>query len=129
MPKKRNPHKKPINIAAEIRKQTRFDRLGTATPQCVHCLENDDRCLEDHHIAGRRYDSATMIECRNCHRKLSDMQKDHPEPVGNPPGLAERVAHFLLGLADVFELLIEKFRQFADDLLDGLKHATAGEGF
>lgn len=108
---------KPVNWAAEARRQKRLERMGAAKPRCLYCGENDDRCLEAHHIGARRYDPDTVIVCRNCHRKLSDMQRDHPKPVANPPGLEECVAHFLLGLADLFELLIRKFREFADKLL------------
>lgn len=128
-PNKRKEVANPVNFAAEIRKQKRLDRMEIASPRCVHCGENDDRCLEAHHIAGRKFDPATAIECRNCHRKLSDMQRDHPEPIANPPGLVERVAHFLLGLADLFELLIQKFREFADDLLKSRRQAADGEDF
>jgi hypothetical protein len=33
--------------------------------------------LEDHHIAGRKYDDMTVVTCLNCHRELTNMQKDH----------------------------------------------------
>lgn len=128
-PANKNGSTRPINFAAEARKQKRLDRLETANPQCVHCGESDDRCLEDHHIAGRRFDPATMVLCRNCHRKLSDMQRDHRKPIGNAPSLEECVAHFLLGLADLFELLIRKFREFAGILLENQKSATGSEVF
>lgn len=113
--------KKDINnkpyFAAERRKQARLDKLGTNAPRCVHCGENDQTCLEAHHVAGRAYDPDTMILCRNCHRKLSDMQQDHPRRIGTPPTSNEKIAHFLLGLADMFELLIRKCREFAEWLL------------
>jgi hypothetical protein len=35
-------------------------------------------CPARRDIAGRKYSDITVITCRNCHRKLSDMQKDHP---------------------------------------------------
>jgi hypothetical protein len=44
---------------------------------CVICCESDPRCLENHHIAGRKYDSLTVVVCLHCHCKLTDMQKDH----------------------------------------------------
>jgi hypothetical protein len=107
----------PVNFAAERRKQARLDKLGTNTPRCVLCGEDDYRCLEGHHIAGRAYDPYTMIFCRNCHRKLSDMQTDHPKQKSTPPTREEIIGHFLLGVADIFELLIGKFREFAKWLL------------
>ena len=34
-----------------------------------------------------------------------------------PAGILEKIGHFLLGIADLFELLIPKLREFARDLL------------
>lgn len=115
----------PINFAAEGRKQARLDRLDTSTPRCVRCGEDDDRCLEDHHVAGQAYDPETMIFCRNCHRKLSDMQKDHPKQKSKPPSQEEIIGHFLLGIADIFEFLVGKFREFAKWLLADAETTTS----
>lgn len=101
----------------ERRKQKALERLGTNSPVCVLCGETDWRCLELHHIAGKPFDGALAIVCRNCHRKLSDMQKDHPPPTSAPPDPFERIGHFLLGLADLFALLVEKLREFGNDLI------------
>jgi hypothetical protein len=100
----------------ECRRQSRLERLGTNTPRCIMCGEDDSRCLELHHIAGRQFDDDLAIVCRNCHRRLSDAQKDHPKPQGNEPSFEERLEHFLRGLADLFELLMKKMREFADAL-------------
>jgi hypothetical protein len=45
---------------------------------CLICGEDHLCCLEDHHISGRKHGDMTVFACRNCHRKLTDMQKDHP---------------------------------------------------
>ncbi len=55
--------------------------------------------------------------CRNCHRILSDWQKDHPACVGDPPNDLERIGHALLGLADMFELLVKWLREHATKLV------------
>lgn len=109
--------KSKTNFPAERRKQARLENLETNSPRCVRCGEEDYTCLEAHHVAGKAYDPDTMIFCRNCHRKLSDMQKDHPPQISSPPATNEVVAHFLLGLADIFEFLLGKFREFATRLL------------
>ena len=101
----------------EARHQTRLERLGTATPRCVVCGLEDDRCLEAHHIAGRRFDPLTAIVCRNHHRILSDDQKDHPDPIKGPPSLHERIGHFLKGLADLFVMLAATMHGFGDALI------------
>lgn len=103
--------------ADERRKQAAFRRLGTDRPQCVGCGEDDWRCLERHHAAGRAYDPETVILCRNCHRKLSD-PRDNAGAPADPP-LLERVGHYLLGLTALFLLLAAKLKDVARELIDG----------
>jgi hypothetical protein len=105
-------------LAKERRKQKCLERLGTNSPQCIVCGEDNPHCLELHHIAGRRFDHETVIVCKNCHRKLSDAQRDHPKSEGGEPSLEERLVHFLLGVADLLELLVTEFREFANRLLE-----------
>jgi hypothetical protein len=113
----RDPEKE-IEIRREARRQRAIERLGIKNAKCIYCGESDPIVLEKHHIAGQAYDQSTVIVCRNCHRKLSDRQKDHPDKIQDPPDTAEIIAHFLLGLADLFEFLIEKFREFAAQLME-----------
>jgi hypothetical protein len=100
----------------ERRTQRALERLGTTNPRCFFCDCNDPLALELHHIAGRGYADDLVIVCRNCHRRLSDSQKDHPPSISNPPSDPERIAHFLFGLADLFELLVKRLREFAERL-------------
>lgn len=102
----------------ETRRQKAFDRLGTDEPICPFCGETDWRCMELHHIAGDGFDQTLVTVCRNCHRKLSDMQKDHPPKLAEEPTRLESIAHFLLGLADLFLLLEAKLLEFGNYLLD-----------
>jgi hypothetical protein len=114
---KRSPEKE-TEIRRESRRQRALERLGVDNPKCIYCDEDDPLVLERHHLGGQAYDGATVIVCRNHHRKLSDRQKDHPEKIGDPPDKLEAIGHFLLGLADLSELLIKKLREFAAVLLD-----------
>jgi hypothetical protein len=107
-----------IENEQERRKQKALERLGTNNPVCVLCGETDWRCLELHHLAGKPFDGALAIVCRNCHRKLSDMQKDHPQPTSTPPDALDRIGHFLLGLADLFALLVAKLREFGEFMIE-----------
>ncbi len=108
-PEKRNKEK---------RKQDRLEKLGTQTPVCCLCGETDDRCLEAHHIAGRKFAPETSIVCRNCHRKLSDAQRDHPKGIGQSPSLMETIGHFLLGLGDMLALAAIKLKEFGAYLIE-----------
>jgi len=118
-------------LKRERRKQRALERLGTNTPRCPFCGIDEPLVFELHHVPGRDFDESneTLVPvCRNCHRILSDWQKDHPPGNSDPPSDPERIAHFLLGLADMFELLVKRLRQFAEKLfaIDGQR--TTGRG-
>ena len=102
----------------ERRRQSALERLGVKNPACIYCGETDPLILERHHIAGRAYDRSTVVLCRNHHRKLSDQQKDQPPKITEIPDGVESIAHFLEGLADLFELLVGKLREFAKLLFE-----------
>jgi len=105
----------------EVRKQNRLEQLGTNHPVCVACGEDDWRCLEDHHIAGRKFDHECATLCRNCHRKVSDDQKGHPKKLAKESIKTESIGHFLLGLADLFALLVIKLRAFGHELIQAAR--------
>ena len=114
-------------LKREARLQRIYERLGVDTPRCIECGLDDVRCLEAHHIAGRKFDDTTVILCRNHHRILSDDQKDHPQLIGNEPTLHERVGHFLKGLADLFALLVAKLHEYGDELIAFAKREVASK--
>jgi hypothetical protein len=111
-----------------IRQQQRFERLGTDKPVCVICGFDDDRALERHHIAGQSYDDAEAIVCKNCHRVLSDDQRDHPVKIEGPPTKVECIGRLLCGLADLFELLAQKLREFGKALIELARDLLAQPG-
>jgi hypothetical protein len=108
---------KETEIQRDARRQRAIERLGCSNPACVVCGENDPLVLEKHHLEGQAFGNTLVIVCRNHHRKLSDRQKDHPGKIGDPPDELEKIAHFLMGLTDLFELLIKKLREFAAKLI------------
>jgi len=112
----------------EKRRQRALERLGTTKPKCIYCEESDPHCLELHHLPDRTYGDDTVIVCRNHHRKLSNMQKGHPKQIGSPPDPLECIAHFLLCLADFFELLIEKLRESGDKLISEVSVRSESQG-
>jgi len=98
------------------RRQARLERLGAADPACVVCGESDDRVLQRHHLAGQAYGEELVLVCANCHHKLSDAQADHPADGPAPPFLV-RLAHYLLGLADLAAEVAARLRDYALELL------------
>ena len=105
-------------FAKERRKQKRLETLGSNNPVCGTCGERDWRCLEAHHVADHSRDDLTVAICRNCHRKVSDDQKDHPAFNRSADPMLDRIGHFLLGLADLLKLIIERLYIFAHVLIE-----------
>ena len=111
----------------ETRRQRRLRRLGNNNPICGTCGERDDRCLELHHPADHGRDELMVTICRNCHRKVSDNQKDHPaNDLAADPTL-DRMGHFMLGLADLLSLIVEKLIEFGHILI-GMAATKNAEG-
>ena len=116
-----------MNNAQETRKQKRLETLGNNHPVCTICGEDDWRCIEQHHIAGRAYADELCNICRNCHRKLSDEQKDHPKQIGKQSIKEEAIGHFLIGLADFLALLVIKLKEFGYHLIQSAQSAVSGK--
>jgi len=113
----------------EARKENALKRLGTRNPSCTACGEADPRCMELHHVAGRKHHDDTAIVCRNCHRKLSDQQLDHTADLAGQNPMLATIGHYLLGLADLLMLLASTLVQFGRSLIDlAQQPATLGEG-
>ena len=67
---------------------------------------------ELHHIGGKSHGDLA-IECANCHRSLSDEQRDHVPPGPSPPsGRMAEIGRYLLGLAAMLAMVVEALRDF-----------------
>ena len=109
-------------LTAERRKQLRLEKLGTNEPRCGTCGDDRWQCIEAHHVAGQQYHSSTVLLCRNCHRVASNGQCDHPsaaEP--NDPALFA-IGRFLLGLADMLRVIVERLFAFGQELTARAAH-------
>lgn len=115
------------NLARETRKQRRLEILGTNAPRCGICGESDWRCMELHHIADHGRDDATVCICRNCHRKVSDDQRDHPPFNPNADTVLDSIGHFLLGLADMLRIIVERLYAFGRSLIERADQRREGE--
>ncbi len=114
-------------LARERRKQRRLGALGTNDPHCALCGLNDWRCMELHHAADLKRDGATVIACRNCHRMVTDDQRDHPARNPNADAMLDTIGHFLLGVADMLRIIIAKLYEFAHALIERAAFPTRGE--
>lgn len=111
---------------ADIRLQQAARRIGSQKASCVVCGEHDLRCIEMHHLAGQHFHDELQSVCRNCHRKLSDVQRDHPVQIGMSASLPEIVGHYLLGLADMLVLVAKTLANFAAQLIDMARPPVTG---
>lgn len=104
--------------ARERRKQARHEKLGTNEPRCGLCGEDHWNCFEAHHPAGRKFDPATVRLCMNCHRKVSVDQYDHPAPIAESDPALFAIGRFLLGLADMLRIVVERLVAFGRELTE-----------
>ena len=105
------------DIAREKRQRKAYERLGFPEPRCIVCGLDDLRCLELHHVAGRAHSEDQWPFCKNCHAVQTDAQADHPKKVAPPLDDLEVIGRFLLGLADIFEMLVTRFREHGETLI------------
>ncbi len=104
---------------SEDRRQLQLRRLGSQDPVCVSCGEADAATLELHHLAGRRYSKDLAIVCANCHRKLSNQQRNRlPSARRHSQRQQEEIGYYLIGLADLLELVATSLRQFGQQLVE-----------
>jgi hypothetical protein len=109
--------KRPSMPDIEVRERQAKRRLGSDDPACCHCGNSDWRALELHHIAGRAFDSMTVILCKNCHAILTDAQGGHPTIAEDTPTMLDRIGRLLLNLADFFDQLGIRLREFGGFLV------------
>lgn len=100
----------------EERMEGMFERLGSRTPSCGICGESDPRCLELHHVVGKKFSNDLITVCRNCHRKLSDDQKDHPTThTGLSPSATKSIRQ-KLGKADALRAMADQLEAEASEI-------------
>lgn len=104
-------------LARERRKQNRLEKLGTNEPRCGTCGDDRWQCIEAHHPAGQAHDQSTVLLCRNCHRVASDDQRDHPKAAEPSDPTLFAIGRFLLGLADMLRIIVERLALFGSELV------------
>jgi hypothetical protein len=102
---------------SERRKQSRLHKLGTNKPHCATCGNPDWRVIEEHHPDSRKRDKLVVLLCANDHRIVTDDQKDHPPGIESCDTFLLSVGNFLLGLADMFAIIIERLHEFGETLI------------
>ena len=114
-------------LESERRKQARLEKLGTVSPKCSVCGNTDWRCLELHHIAGQKYNETLVILCANHHCIVTDDQKDQSAFDPKADAFLDQVGHFLVGLANMLKLVVEKLYEFGNGLIERAKATDVSE--
>ncbi len=113
---------------SEARKQRAYRRLCTDNPVCVGCGERDPHCFERHHIAGQKHHDHTALVCFNCHRKLSDKQKDHPNDLPDQDAKLAAIGRYVLGLADLLVMIAKTLAEFGTWLIGEYQKVPTAAG-
>jgi hypothetical protein len=113
--------------ARDAAMQERFLAAGFPNPRCVACSEARIWCLELDHIAGQKHDEACSPLCGNCHAERSFLQGLEPPGGENPKNVFEVIGRWLLGIAQYFELLLDKLWDFGEFLIELARQGYGGE--
>jgi hypothetical protein len=97
--------KERLELAREKRRRRHLERLGFPDPKCPICGEDDLRCLQLDHIAGKEFSDIQAVICANHHLKRSDLQGEHPLKMADPADPLEVAGRTMLGMADYHDLL------------------------
>lgn len=82
------------------------DNLLQSQGYCIICNHADPYDLEFHHIGGRSNNSLLVSMCRNCHGKVSRMQRFWPKGWSDKSKSQELKDAFLLrGMSDLLRVM------------------------
>lgn len=105
------------------RREADYRRLRTRTPICLSCgYDNHSAAMEFAHIAPRGIHADGGVLCSNCHREMSDTEKDFSYAPQSQNPMMEAIGRYLLALAEWFERIAETFTTFGDWLLVQAEH-------
>jgi hypothetical protein len=112
--------------ACDAGMRERFLEAGFSDPRCVVCGEGRIWRLELDHVAGQKHDKACSPLCGNCHADRTFLQSLEPPGGDNPKNVFEVIGRWLLGIAEWFELIVEKLYYFGEYLIGIAKQGYGG---
>lgn len=112
----------------EMRRERDYRRLRTRNPICLHCgYHNHPAAMELAHIAPHKFHDDAGVLCSNCHREVSDPEKDLPYAPQTQNPQIETIGRYLLALAEWFERIARTIAEFGAFLLALAERAPAIE--
>ncbi len=101
------------------RREQDYKRLRTRNPVCVLCgYDKHPAALELAHIAPKGFHDDGAALCRNCHREISDGEKDYPYSPETNNTKMETIGRYLLALAEWFRGIASTLEGFGQWLLE-----------
>ncbi len=121
---------KPVLSDEELRREADFRRLKHRHPVCVVCrYDRHPAALEYGHISPRKFgvgDGGAI--CRNCHRELSDQERDLPyQPEAHDRQL-EQAGRYILALGFWLECIGRTLKRFGAMLLARAEQSSPKKG-
>jgi hypothetical protein len=113
--------------AAEMEMRERFRGAGFPDPKCVTCGEAKIWRLQLDHIAGQAHDDTCAPLCCNCHLERTFMQNREPKGGHHLKNVLEVIGRWLLGIAEWFELILEKLYLFGEFLIELAKQGYGAD--
>lgn len=113
---------------ADIRREKDFRRLRTRTPICLSCgYCKSSSAMELAHIAPREFHDDGGVLCSNCHREVSDPEKDlsYAPQSANPQ--VETIGRYLIALSEWFLRIANTIAAFGEWLLNFAECSEAVE--
>ena len=104
-----------------ILEQKSIDEILSKGGCCLICFFNENPLIiEKHHVAGRKNSDLTISVCPNCHRELSNRQREWNQ-IWTKDNNSDKIklAFLLRGQSDVLDLLSKKQRELSNKLLQG----------
>lgn len=110
------------------RRERDYRRLRTRNPICLSCgYSNHPAAMELSHIAPRKFHDDGGVLCSNCHREMSDSEKDFSYSPQSINPTMETIGRYLLALAEWFTRIAETIAAFGHWLLYQAEHVRAFE--
>jgi hypothetical protein len=111
----------------ETEMREHFLREGFPDPRCIICGEERVWRLELDHIAGQKHDDACSPLCCSCHADRTFVQNLEPPGGENPKNVFEVIGRWLLGIAEWFELIIDKLYLYGEFLIGLARQGYGGD--
>lgn len=117
-----------LNSPKEDRREKDYRRLRTRTPMCLSCgYSKHPAAMELAHIAPRGFHDDGGVLCSNCHREMSDTEKDYSYAPQSQNPRMETIGRYLLALSDWFIRIAETIAAFGHWLLFQAEHVLPYE--